>query len=226
VTCESSGHYWTRGGERSLADYAEGVRAVIDAVGVQEASIVGLSMGGMIAQELALLDPERVSSLVLISTTSSYPGAARTQLAARAEVAETEGMDPLLDAIVGRWLTDGFRVKHPEIVNQVRSDLAEANPAAYAQAARAVARVDTRSRLKEIQAPVLVIHGGLDESLPADAAATLVAGIPLARRVTIEDAAHLCNVEAASEFNSILQTHFDSLRLAPEDDDTSVMSPW
>jgi 3-oxoadipate enol-lactonase len=227
IACETGGHYPTGGGESvRLADYAQDVCAVLDAVGLQRAHLVGLSMGGMVAQEVALAAAERVSALVLVSTTSSYPGENRELLRRRAATAEGEGMEAVVEGIVGRWFTETYRESDPDQVDAVRRDLLDADAGQYARAARAVADVNTTERLSAIDVPTLIVRGAADHSLPEDAGPTLVRSIRGARSIVMQDAAHLCNVEQAAGFNHVVREFLDRLPGSGQDENTAMLSPW
>lgn len=203
VLYEPGGHYPQGGsGDKiTLWGMADDLEALATAVGARRPHLVGLSMGGMIAQTFAIRYRDRVKSLVLASTTSSYPEESRRQIAQRAEIASREGMGPLINGTIERWFTDAFRQAHSETVDWIRGMLRSADPWAYAAAARAVSEVDTTARLRDIAAPTLVLKPESDQSMPADAASVLESHIPAARCKVIDAASHLCNVENPEAFN-------------------------
>jgi 3-oxoadipate enol-lactonase len=185
----------------SLATLADDLARLADRVGARRPHVVGISMGGMIAQECAIKHRERVQSLVLVCTTPSYPEESRRQIEQRAQTAEREGMAPLVEPTLERWFTAEFRAAHRDTVAWVRHMLTTADPHAYAAAARAVSQVNTTDRLHTIAAPTLVLTAEFDRSMPPDAATLLTDHIPDARHKAIADAAHLCNVANADGFN-------------------------
>jgi 3-oxoadipate enol-lactonase len=203
VVYDAAGHDSppSTGGQPSLADYARDLHGLILGLGIERPCLVGISMGGMVAQVYAIHYPRELSSLVLACTTSDYSEDARRQLEQRAATAEREGMAPLVDATLGRWFTPDFREQHPEVVNRIRAMLQIADPRAYAMAARAVAAVDTREDLPRIAVPTLILRAERDASMGPEAAAALRNGIPRAEIQVIEDAAHLCNVQRPDAFN-------------------------
>ncbi|MBV9279110.1 MAG: alpha/beta fold hydrolase [Chloroflexi bacterium] len=189
------------GGQPSLADYAHDLHGLMLGLGIERPRLVGISMGGMLAQVYAIHYPRELTSLVLACTTAGYADEARRQLEQRAAMAEGEGMSPLVDATVGRWFTPDFREEHPEVINRIRAMLATADPRAYAMAARAVAAVDTRGDLPRIAVPALILRAEHDASMGPEAAAALRDGIPRAEIQVIDDAAHLCSVQRPDAFN-------------------------
>ncbi len=190
-------------GPYSLELFARDLAALLDALGIAAAHLVGLSMGGMIAQTFALSYPERVKSLVLADTSSRYPPESRRQFEERARVAETQGMGPLVEATLERWFSPGFHQAHPEVVEKYRQMLLANDPRAYAAAARAIAQLDLTSRLGSIRVPTLVIVGEDDPGTPPAMAKEIAANIPGAR-LEILLGRHMTQEESAEAFNRLL----------------------
>ncbi|MBI1962128.1 MAG: alpha/beta fold hydrolase, partial [Candidatus Rokubacteria bacterium] len=92
-------------GAYTLDQLAEDARQLLAALGVTTTHFVGLSMGGMIGQTLALKAPELFASLVLCDTSSREPPEARPTWEERIRTAETQGMEPMVEATIGRWFT-------------------------------------------------------------------------------------------------------------------------
>lgn len=227
LLCETGGHYPVGTRKSTLADYAADAFAVMDAVGVIDADLVGLSMGGMVAQDMALAAPDRVLSLVLAATVGSYPEERRRAMRDRADRVERDGMPAVADDIVVRWLTESFRNGYPDATESVREMLLNADANAYAAAARAVADVDTLGRLRNIRSPALVVYGDRDASLPDGAVGELAARIERSETVCIPEASHLCNLEAAPNFNGALVRFLSGVLGDQERDrDTESLSPW
>jgi 3-oxoadipate enol-lactonase len=194
-----------------LRDYAADCAALLREVADAPAHVVGLSMGGMIAQELALTFPELVASLTLANTTSEYPAEARTQMRVRAERVQAEGMATVIEGRLEAWFTPSFREHRPDVVQQIRQQLGTADPGAYGQAARAAASVDTTDRLGGIDLPALVIHAESDGSMPPGSAQLLAERLPRGELQLISDASHLCNVEQPGQFNERLERFLSSI---------------
>lgn len=185
----------------ALSDFADDLVGLLDSVGIDDAHLVGISMGGMIAQELALAWPRRVRSLVLADTTSEYPQEARRGLAERARIAEERGLAPLVDPTIERWFTADFRRERPNDVARIRDILALAHPTGYAASCRAIATVDVTERLVNVEVPTLVLVGSEDTSTPPDMALKIHEYIPGSRYEIIPNAAHLTNVARPDVFN-------------------------
>lgn len=188
-------------GPYTLADFAEDLAGLLDALGIEQAHLVGISLGGMIAQEFALTWPDRVRSLVLADTASEYPPDARRQFIERARIAEERGMAPLIVPTLERWFTPEFRRDHPDEVARIRDLLASAHPTGYAASCWAIARADLTERLVNITAPTLVLVGSEDHLTTPEMALQIHEHIPGSRFLVIPGAAHLTNVARPEEFN-------------------------
>lgn len=188
---------------------ADGVAALIEAEAAGPVVVVGLSMGGGVAQVLALRRPDLIRALVLVSTGSDFLPVTRDRFVTRAAQAEREGMPAVVDATVPRWFTPTFAAAHPDEIEKTRATVLANDPVAFAAASRANAVRDWTDRLGEITCPVLFIGGAMD---PADPARTLA--IYRGRLANLEDAlfpdcSHLVPVEAPERFNALLADFLD-----------------
>lgn len=199
-------------GAYTIEDLAEDLRALLDHLGEERAIIVGLSMGGGVAQTFALAYPERVTALGLISTSSEFPEKTRARFLAQAERVEREGMAPLVDSMIPRWFAPAFIEANPEQIASSRGLTLANDPRAFAARCRANAARDWAHRLPEITCPVLYVGGALD---PADArhnASVFSASIPQLEMHIMDGVSHCLPLEAPDEFNSILQRFLSDLR--------------
>jgi 3-oxoadipate enol-lactonase len=163
---------------------------------------VGLSMGGMVGQELALRHPSLVRALVLANTTSGYPEAARTVWEQRIATVSEKGIEAIADAVMERYFHEGFRKAHGAIVARFRERLVTTDAQGYIGCCNAVGTVNTTARLGSISAPALVIAGELDQGTPVAMAQTLASAIPGAKLTVLKDASHLSAIEQPKAFAS------------------------
>jgi pimeloyl-ACP methyl ester carboxylesterase len=181
-------------GPYSIADMADDAAAVLDAAGVERAHVYGLSMGGMIAQELALRQPHRIGALVLGATSAG--GAAGT-----APDDDTIGFlrrRPALPPEEARWASVPYLYSartRRESGARIAEDLARRQgfpfrADGYGAQLAAAGTHDVGSRLGRIAAPTLVVHGAEDRMVPSDNGRALAAAIPGAELRLIDDAAH------------------------------------
>lgn len=185
--------------EATIDMLARDALAVLDACGVARAHLCGLSLGGMIAMRLAAGWPDRVAKAVLCNTTPYMPP--REMWDTRIQTALTQGVAPLIEGTLGRWFTPDFHQAHPDKVEKVRSMLRETQPAGYAACCAAIRDMDQRESIRRITAKTLVIGGTKDTGTPP-AQQELIASSIAGAELVILEAAHLSNVERASEFNA------------------------
>lgn len=182
-------------GAPTLAAYARQVGEVLDALGVERAALVGLSLGGMVAQAFALACPHRVGALVLAHTSARTEPAVRELWQRRLEQFESSGLRAQVPPTLERWFTRRFAAASPLTLAWIAGQIASTSPAGYAAAIHAIQQLDHVSQLESIAAPTLVIAGDSDTAVPPAAAATLAGAIPGAELVVLPDAAHLGSVQ-------------------------------
>ena len=188
----------------TLADLADDALGLMDALGIERAHFVGLSMGGMTAQHAAVKAPGRFLSLVLADTTSRYPAAARPVWDERMALARREGMAPLVQPTLERWFTEAFRRAQPETVARVGRLIASTPVEGYVGCSDAVSRMNLLERLGEITCPVLVIVGADDAGTPGAMHEEIHRAIPHSKLVIIPQAAHLSNIEQPAAFDAAM----------------------
>jgi 3-oxoadipate enol-lactonase len=165
---------------------------------------VGLSLGGMVAQGLAIRHPQHVRALVLANTAASYPPAAREAFLARAAQVRAGGMAAVVDAALQRYLSPGFQHQDPVATAALRGRLLRCEPAAYAACCEALATVDWHGGLAGIQVPTWVVSGASDLAAPPALQQALTQGIAHAR-LTVLPCAHLPTLEAPEAFTAGLE---------------------
>ncbi|MEY4908304.1 MAG: 3-oxoadipate enol-lactonase [Pseudomonadota bacterium] len=181
---------------------------VIDAWGRGPVVWIGLSMGGMVGQGLAIQRPGRLRGLVLAHTAARYPAAARPLWAQRITAVATGGMAAVVDQVVARYLHEAFRADHPELAAALRAQLLACDPAGYTACCHAVAGVDWLDRLQDITCPTLVLAGALDLGAPPEMARAIQQRIPGARLDVFTDASHLSPWEQPQAFQHAIEAFF------------------
>ncbi|MEO5935123.1 MAG: 3-oxoadipate enol-lactonase [Duganella sp.] len=198
-------------GAYTMGDLADDAAALLRELDTGPVVWVGLSMGGMVGQELALRHPALVRALVLANTTSGYPQAARETWQQRIATVREGGIEAIADAVMGRYFHEGFRADHAATVARFRRRVVSTDPVGYIGCCNAVGTVDTTARLGGIQAPTLVIAGELDQGTPIDMSQTLVDGIGGARLEVIQQASHLSYIEQPQAFSQAVRSFIAEL---------------
>ncbi|MBI5015621.1 MAG: 3-oxoadipate enol-lactonase [Deltaproteobacteria bacterium] len=191
-------------GAYPLAQLASDAHALLGALGIRRACFVGVSLGGMIGQLLALEHPEVLAGLVLCDTTSRVPPEARALWDERIAEVRERGLEAQVEATVGRWLTADFRERYPDVVERVRGVIRATNPDGYIGCCHAIREVDLTDRLAGIAVPTLVLVGDEDLSTPVAASQAIHERIDGSTLITLPRAAHLSNVEQPEAFNRAL----------------------
>ncbi len=197
-------------GPYALADLARDTRLLLEALGIARTHFVGLSLGGMIAQMLAIHHPEMLASVSLCDTTSRMPPETDGAWDARIATAETEGMSALVDGTLERWFTAPFRAAGAAAVDQVRAAILATPAAGYAGCCHAIRGLDLTDRLAAVEMPTLIVVGADDMGTPVAASEAMHARIAGAELVVIDDAAHLSNLEQPAAFNRALGDFLDA----------------
>ena len=161
---------------------------------------IGLSMGGMVGQGLAVRHPELVRALVLANTAAQYAAPAKAGWAQRMASVRAEGLGEIADATMERWFAAPWRAAQPAVVAGFRETLLRTDLTGYLACSEAVVNVDWLDRLAGIACPTLIIAGSDDAATPvamSDAMAERIAGAEL---VVLDGCAHLSVVEQPALF--------------------------
>jgi len=191
-------------GAYTLDQLADDAQALLKALGVAKTHWIGLSMGGMIGQTLALKSPEIFLSLSLCDTSSRIPAEARPLWADRIKTAQTQGMEPLVEGTIGRWFTAPFREQRNDVVEPVRTMIRRTPPQGYAGCCAAISALDLTDRLPAIKIPTLVVVGEEDQGTPVAASQAIQAKIAGSQLEILKSAAHLANMEQPEAFTKAL----------------------
>lgn len=195
-------------GPYSVADLAGDVVAVLDSIGVNRAHLVGLSLGGAVAQWIAVHRPARVQTLSLLCTSARF-GESQAWLD-RASATRSSGTQSLADAVLSRWFTPELAARDTELAARHRQMIVDTPDEGYASCCDALADFDNRADLGRIAAPTLVIAGEQDPSTPPADLKIIADGIARSTLHVLDPAAHLANVEQAGEVTRLIIDHISS----------------
>ena len=172
---------------------------------------VGLSMGGMVGQGLAVRHPELIKALVLANTTSKYPPAAGAVFEQRIGAVRSGGMAAVVESVLERYFAAAFRASQPEVVAAFRAKVLSSDPAGYAATCAAVGGVDWLERLNTVTCPTLVIAGALDVGAPPAMSQAMAERIPGAELIVFDEASHLSVTEQPAAFAAALRAFLNRL---------------
>ena len=189
----------------SIEDLADQLAELLDRESIGRAHVAGISLGGLIAQQVAAAYPERVDRLVLIDTTPRYTDELRRMWVERAGVARASGVAALTEGLLKIWFTPGFVAADPPAVRYVRDCFARTSGEGYALACGALGAADLEPVIGAIRARTLVVCG--DQDIPSflDAARHLHEVIPDSRLEWLSPAAHASVLEQPEAFNRLLR---------------------
>jgi pimeloyl-ACP methyl ester carboxylesterase len=195
----------------TIADLAADAIAVMDAAGLATAHVLGISMGGMVAQELALAHPDRVRSLTLGCTYSGGPGSsliAPEDAGPLLEAMSSGNLDRALDAMYAVNLSPGFRAEESHLADFIA--MAKAVPARQQTVQLQLGAIgghDTQSRLADITSPTLVIHGTEDKMIPVANGKLIASLIPGARLELLDGVGHMFWWEQPERSAGLIREH-------------------
>lgn len=196
-------------GAYTLELLAEDAVALLDALGIDTVHFVGLSIGGMIGQGLALNHGHRLKTLTLCDTSAIMPEAAQPILRERIAAALKNGMAGQVDGTLERWFTPEYLKANPPVVEVIRRQIRETPLAGYIGCSEALGGLNYLDRLSAITLPTLIMVGEEDPGTPVAASEAIHERIAGSQLVILPAARHLSNIEQAEAFNDALMGFLD-----------------
>jgi pimeloyl-ACP methyl ester carboxylesterase len=187
----------------TITDWAVCLAAFLGALGIERAHVLGLSWGGLLAQELYRLDPARVLTLLLADTYAGWKGSPGEEVS-RQRLARCARESSLpVPEFVARWVpVEFFADASPAIQEEMAAIVSEFHPLGFRLMARALAEGDTTDLLPTIDVSTLLLWGPDDRRSPLDVAERFRGVIPGAELVVIPRAGHVSNMEQPEEFDA------------------------
>lgn len=205
VDLRGHGESPTPTGPYTIQSLAADVIAVLDKLELASVDLVGLSLGGAIAQSIAVDHPDRVRTLTLICTAARF-GVPQGWID-RAAAVRANGTGSIATAVVGRWYTTDYAAQHPDLIARSISMIENTDDVGYASCCEAIAGWDGRSALSHISAPTLVIAGEQDPATTPNDLRIVSDAIPNSVLHVLNPAAHLASTEQADRVNALLTQH-------------------
>jgi len=203
------------GGSFSTRDMAADTVELMEAVGIKKAHVLGYSMGGMIAQEIALTCPEKVNGLILVATDcgNSLRIKAKPEFSRLFSEMIRLGTNEAKKAAAGCLFAKQTLETRPDIIQRY-TEVSLRFPASQKTLARqwaAITQHDACNRLPKISSPTLVITGSEDELIPPQNAKVMAQRIPGAQMISIDGGGHLFLIEQPEAFNEAVIGFLDGL---------------
>lgn len=187
----------------TITDWAEILAAFLDRVGVERAHMLGLSWGGLLAQEFIRLSPARVDRLVLADTYAGWKGSLPDEVVEKRRARCYRDASRATDEVVAEWVPfEFFSNASEELSAEMAGVVAGFHPLGFRLMAKALADTDTSALLPTIAAPTLLLWGDGDLRSPLSVAEQFHTAIPGSRLEVIAGAGHVSNMEKPDEFNA------------------------
>ena len=192
-------------GPYSMKLLVEDLKALLDSLSVRTTSLVGLGLGGAIAQAFAIEHAAKVENLVpCCCRARMVMDFAQLWHKLRGTVQE-QGLEAIVEPTVQRWFSDEFKAAHPEVLEKIRTMIRGTTLDGYMGVTAAFLGLDVEERLPRIQARTLYVSGAEDKlGGPPDLMAGLAAKVKGARHVSVPKAAHIANIQNPEGFNRVL----------------------
>ena len=188
----------------TLSQLAEDAYQLIVSLGIKKTHFMGLSMGGMIAQTLALAHPEILTSLILCDTSSGYPAGGPNLWAERIETARKTGLGGPVEGTIERWFSPDFAAKNAVLVDPIRAMIKNTPKEGYIGCCHAISKLNLTNLISQIKLPTLIIVGSDDPGTPVAMHEIIHQKIKGSELVILPGARHLPNIELADAFNQVL----------------------
>jgi pimeloyl-ACP methyl ester carboxylesterase len=210
-------------GDFTFADWSRCLATFLDALGVASATIVGLSWGGVLAQELYRHRPSLVARLVLADTYAGWKGSL-PETAVAQRLARCEHDSALRPAeLVPRWVPEMFSESAPaDVREELGAIFADFHPRGFRLMAKSLGETDTTDLLRTVRVPVLVLWGDVDSRSPLAIGQRIQSLTPEAELQVMERTGHVSNMEAAATFNELLLGFVQRLQAQPRVDHSGL----
>jgi 3-oxoadipate enol-lactonase len=202
------GHGGTRpaAGEYTVDQLVQDLVALLDSQKIQRTSLVGLGLGGALAQAFAIRHPQRVDRLMPCCCRAQMVPDFAAMWHKLRDAVRQDGLESIVEQTVQRWFSEDFKAAHPDVLDKVRAMIRRTTFEGYMGVTAAFLGLAEEARLREIKAPTLYVSGA-DDKLggPPALMAGLAAKVPGARHVSVPNAAHIANIQNPEGFNQVLE---------------------
>ena len=190
----------------AIGDFVVQLKELLDFLEISKLTLVGLSMGGVIAQGFAADAHERLEKLILMNTVYRRTDAELKGVRSRLKITVDKGLEPVADLALDRWFDDAFRRANPDVVTRIRNRLISNDLVAYSTAYQIFVEADREigAALKQVRCPTLVMTGELDTGSTPELAYRMAADLCDAQVVILPGLRHLAPLEDPPQVNRVL----------------------
>ena len=178
---------------QAIADYVHDVLGLMDALQIEKAVVIGLSIGGIIGQYLAVYHPNRLEKLILSNTAPKI--GTDEGWNTRINQVKTNGIASITEGVMRVWFSKNFHQNRPNELRGYANMLANSNTEGYVRACEAIKSNDLRAEIGSISTPTLCFAGSVDGSTPPDLVKSMADSIPNASYILVEGVGHIPCVE-------------------------------
>ena len=195
----------TTSGDYSIDILVRDLRTLLDELEIEKTSVVGLGLGGAIAQAFAIQHPGRVDKLMpCCCRARMVPDFAKLWYGLR-ETVQKDGLETIVEPTVQRWFSEDFKAAHPEVLEKIRRMIRGTTFDGYMGVTEAFLHLDVEQDLAKITAPTLYVSGAEDKlGGPPELMQGLAAKVQGARHVSVPNAAHIANIQNPQGFNRVM----------------------
>ena len=215
IAVEQQGHGHTADIDRPITyeQMADDSAGLLDHLGVERADVVGYSMGGGIALQMAIRHPGIATKLILADCGAAFSEPGREAFRNMAAATKAKGLAAITDVAMRRLFAPEFQADHPDLMADRRAAFLRTDPEVFRAACDALAGLDLRPELGKVNVPVLVLVGEHDEATPPPMSHELAAGLPQARLEIIPGCAHVPQLQSPDVFLDAIGDFLSSPKL-------------
>ena len=191
-------------GPYSFDDLIADVLQLMDAYGIETASFMGLSMGGMTGLGLAIHHADRIERVVCADGRADAPEPFRAMWDQRIAAVEAGGLEAIADGTLASWFTEDWREANPDAAAGIRAMVTSNDPEGYIACCHALKRLNFLSSLGDAKAPILFVGGAEDKGAAPDVMRAMADATPGGVFHEIAGAAHVANINAPKAFNAAI----------------------
>jgi len=193
-------------GEYTIEMLANDLRDLLDSLSVRNTYLVGLGLGGAIAQAFAVEHPDRLLGLMPCCCRARMVPEFAAMWHKLRETVQQKGLEPIVEPTVQRWFSEDFKAANPEVLEKVRAMIRGTTREGYLGVTAAFLGLNVEDKLSRIGIPTLYVSGAEDKlGGPPDLMKSLSEKVKGARHVSVPNAAHIANIQNPAGFNAVLE---------------------